>query len=160
MARLIIGFIVGILLSFISVSLFDMWSTFAFAISFFPSNIFKMLKTFVGANFEFDIIGYFRSGLFDITLLFVPALLACLLVGFVSGTISKGLRGGVISSFLVIIIDILLWILFNIFSGEDLMALFQGNQLIVTIGGILGAFAGSLLGGALGGVASGPPAEF
>jgi ABC-type dipeptide/oligopeptide/nickel transport system permease subunit len=49
--------------------------------------------------------------------------------------------------------------LLSVISGEDLMALFQGTQLSVTIGGILTAFIGAIIGGSLGGFISGPYEE-
>ncbi|MBA7572529.1 hypothetical protein ES708_14312 [subsurface metagenome] len=49
--------------------------------------------------------------------------------------------------------------LLSVISGEDLMALFQGTQLSVTIGGMLTAIIGSIIGGLIGGVISGPYEE-
>jgi hypothetical protein len=77
----------------------------------------------------------------------------------VSGTISKGLKRGVIASSLVIIIGFLIWMLLSVISGEDLMALFQGAQLSVTVGGILSAILGAVIGGLIGGFISGPYEE-
>ncbi|GAH25319.1 unnamed protein product, partial [marine sediment metagenome] len=88
-----------------------------------------------------------------------PQLLACIFIGFLSGTISKGLKRGLIASILVIIIAFLIWMLLSVISGEDLMALFQGAQLFSTIGGIFSAILGSVIGGVLGGLISGPYEE-
>lgn len=156
MARLAIGVIVGVFLSFFTVSLFDMWSTFSLAVSF---SFFRALTTLIGANFEYDIITVIMSGTLTISGIFAAPLLSCILVGFISGAISKGLKRGVMGSFITIAINMLLWFLFSIFSGEDLMALFVGNQLLVTLSGMLGAFLGCVVGGLAGGVTSGPREE-
>ncbi|MBD3196024.1 MAG: hypothetical protein GF317_13280 [Candidatus Lokiarchaeota archaeon] len=159
MARLAIGIVVGVLLSFISVSLFDMWSTFVLAETISQYNILKAMSTLIGANFEFDIITFFTSGPYTLPNFFQPALLSCIFLGIISGAIAKGLKRGTMASFLVITISILIWILISIVSGEDLMALFQGAQLISTVGGILGALIAGILGGLLGGLISGPYEE-
>jgi hypothetical protein len=49
--------------------------------------------------------------------------------------------------------------LLSVISGEDLMALFQGAQLFVTVGGILSAILGAVIGGLIGGFVSGPYEE-
>ncbi|TXT53366.1 MAG: conserved membrane protein of unknown function [Promethearchaeota archaeon] len=158
MARLSISIIVGVFLSFLGVSLFDQWGTFNEALIF--SNGFKIISELIGAVFEFDIITFFMAGPYDITAFFVPSLLACIFISFIIGTIAKGLRRGIIASLLCVVVDLLLWILFSIFSGEDLMALFQGRELIATLGGIFSALFGMFIGGALGGFLSGPYEEF
>jgi len=53
---------------------------------------------------------------------------------------------------------LLIWIVSSIFSGVDLMALFQA-QLIETLGGIISGLVGALLGGLIGGAISGPYEE-
>ena len=57
-------------------------------------------------------------------------------------------------------VNILLWIIFSIVSGEDLMALFQGTQLSETLGGIISGLLGAFIGGSIGGLISGPYEEF
>ena len=81
-------------------------------------------------------------------------------IGYLTGSIAKGLRRGIIASSLVVIVVLLIWILLSIFSGQDLMALFQGTQLTETLGGIFSAFIGVLIGGVVGGLVSGPYEEF
>jgi hypothetical protein len=115
----------------------------------------KVVILMIGANFKFDLISFFLETptIFEF---FAPQLLASIFIGFLSGTISKGFKRGLIASIIVIITDVLVWILLSVISGEDLMALFQGAQLSATIGGILTAILGAILGGALGGFLSGP----
>jgi hypothetical protein len=122
---------------------------------FSASNPLKVVILMIGANFKFDIISFFLETptFFEF---FAPQLLASILIGFLSGTISKGVKRGLIASTIVIIVDVLIWILLSVISGEDLMALFQGAQLSATIGGILTAIIGAILGGIIGGLISGP----
>ncbi|MHA2129347.1 MAG: hypothetical protein ACW99L_05185, partial [Promethearchaeota archaeon] len=66
---------------------------------------------------------------------------------------------GLISGLIVVVFVLLNRIVSSIFSGVDLMALFQ-EQLIETLGGIISGFAGALMGGLIGGAISGPYEEF
>lgn len=123
------------------------------------SDTIKAASLLVGANFDFDMISFITN---NPTVLgfFAPELLAWIFLGFVSGTISKGTRRGIIAGLLIVVIDVLLWIIFSIVSGEDLMALFQDTQLTETLGGIISAILGAFIGGGLGGLISGPYEEF
>ena len=121
-------------------------------------DILKAIIIQIGANFKFDLLAFF-TGTPDIAKFFAPQLLASIFIGFLSGTISKGLKRGLIASTLVIIIAFLIWMLLSVISGEDLMALFQGAQLFSTIGGILSAIFGAIIGGLIGGFVSGPYEE-
>jgi hypothetical protein len=125
---------------------------------YLQTDILKVIILQIGANFKFDLLAFF-TGTPSITEFFAPQVLACIFIGYVSGTISKGLKRGVIASSLVIIIGFLIWMLLSVISGEDLMALFQGVQLFVTVGGILSAILGAVIGGLLGGFISGPYEE-
>ncbi|GAG12173.1 unnamed protein product [marine sediment metagenome] len=156
--RLVLGIIVGIAFSFFTVFFFNMEATILQIQIYLQTDILKVIILQIGANFKFDLIAFF-TGTPSITEFFAPQLLACIFIGYVSGTISKGLKRGVIASSLVIIIGFLIWMLLSVISGEDLMALFQGAQLSVTVGGILTAILGAVLGGLLGGFISGPYEE-
>lgn len=154
--RLVIGIIVGIIFSFFTVYFFNMENIIQQIHN--TTDILKVIVLQIGANFKFDLIAYF-TGTPSIANFFAPQLLASIFVGFLSGTISKGLKRGLIASSLVIIVSFLIWILLSVISGEDLMALFQGAQLSVTIGGILSAILGAIIGGLVGGIISGPYEE-
>ncbi len=156
--RLVLGIIVGIVFSFFTVFFFNMEATILQIQIYLQTDILKVIILQIGANFKFDLIAFF-TGTPSITEFFAPQLLACIFIGYVSGTISKGLKRGLIASSLVIIIGFLIWMLLSVYSGEDLMALFQGAQLSVTVGGILSAILGAVLGGLLGGFISGPYEE-
>ena len=157
--RLVFGIIVGIILSFFTVFFFNMTDIINQIKLYAESNTIKAAALLVGANFNFDMISFFTD---TPTVLgfFAPELLAWIFIGLISGTISKGLRRGIIAGLLVVVIALLIWILLSIISGEDLMALFQGNQLIETLGGIFSAILGALIGGSFGGLVSGPYEEF
>ncbi|MHA2035311.1 MAG: hypothetical protein ACW98X_02695 [Promethearchaeota archaeon] len=116
----------------------------------------RAIALLIGANFKFDILAFFSGS----SEFLVAQLLAWLFIGYISGTIAKGFRRGIIAGLLVVVVDILLWIILNIVSGEDLMALFQGVQLSETMGGIISALLGAFIGGLLGGIISGPYEEF
>ena len=119
------------------------------------SNLLKAVALLLGANFKFDILAFFSGS----SNFLVAQLLAWIFIGYISGTIAKGMRRGIIASFIVVVIDVLFWIILNIVSGEDLMALFSGLQLSETLGGIISALLGAFIGGLLGGVISGPYEE-
>ncbi len=156
--RLVLGIIVGIVFSFFTVFFFNMEATIIQIQIYLQTDILKVIILQIGANFKFDLLAFF-TGTPSITEFFAPQVLACIFIGYVSGTISKGLKRGVIASSLVIIIGFLIWMLLSVISGEDLMALFQGAQLFVTVGGILSAILGAVIGGLLGGFISGPYEE-
>ena len=125
---------------------------------YLQTDILKVVVLQIGANFKFDLLAFF-TGIPNIVDFFAPQFLASIFIGFLSGTISKGLKRGLIASSLVIIIDFLIWMLLRVISGEDLMALFQGAQLSGTVGGILTAILGAIIGGLIGGFVSGPHEE-
>ncbi|MHA1915253.1 MAG: hypothetical protein ACW986_02955 [Promethearchaeota archaeon] len=156
--RLIIGIILGVVFSFVSVFFFNMENIINQIQLNAGSNIFKAIALLIGANFQFDIITFFTDPS-TLSGFFAAQLLAWLFIGYISGTISKGLRRGIMAALLVVIIDILIWIIFSIISGEDLMALFQGIRLPETLGGIISGFLGAFTGGLIGGLISGPYEE-
>ncbi|MFX1312303.1 MAG: hypothetical protein ACFFHD_06790 [Promethearchaeota archaeon] len=157
--RLILGIIIGIVLSFFSVFFFNMESLINQIKTNTGSDLLKAITLIVGANFKFDIIAFF-SGSSTLPGFFAAQLLSWLFIGYISGTIAKGSRRGIISSILVVVIVLLIWIILSIISGEDLMALFQGNQLTETLGGIFSALLGAFTGGLIGGLVSGPYEEY
>ncbi len=156
--RLVLGIIVGIVFSFFTVFFFNMEATIIQIQIYLQTDILKVIILQIGANFKFDLIAFF-TGTPSITEFFAPQILACIFIGYLSGSISKGLKRGLTASSLVIIIGFLIWMLLSVISGEDLMALFQGAQLFVTVGGILSAILGAVIGGLLGGFISGPYEE-
>lgn len=160
MARLNIGVVVGIALSFLSVAFFTAWESYFAIEPIYRSDPLRGVVRLLGSNFSFDIIAFFFSGNLTIIGFLAPALLAWIFVGYISGSIAKGLKNGVLAGIMVLVVILLLWILLNIVSGEDLMALFQGIQLFATLGGILSAIIGVILGSATGGYISGPEEEF
>ena len=155
--RLIFGIIIGIVLSFLSVFFFNMESI-SNQIQAEPS-LLRAIALLIGANFKFDIIAFF-TGTLSVTGFFAAQLLAWLFIGYVSGTMAKGLRRGITASLLVVVIDILIWIILNIIVGEDLMAFFQGIQLSETLGGLISALFGGFIGGSVGGLIIGPNEEY
>ena len=122
-------------------------------------DLLRIASLLVGSNFDFDMISFF-TGSPSILGFFAPEILAWIFMGYITGTIAKGLRRGAIASALVVVIVLLIWILLNIASGQDLMSLFQGTQLTETLGGIISALVGVLIGGSVGGLVSGPFEEF
>ena len=154
--RLILGIITGIVISFFTVSFFNM-SEILVQLEY-ETDILKVLIILVGANFKFDIISFF-TGTPTVFGFFAPQILACIFIGFFSGTIAKGLKRGFIVSLLVIVVSFLIWMLLSVIAGEDLMALFQGAQLSATVGGVLSAILAAVIGGSVGGLISGPYEE-
>jgi len=156
--RLVLGIIVGIVFSFFTVYFFNMEEAILQIQNYPQIDILEVIVIQIGENFKFDLLAFF-TGTPTIAEFFAPQLLACIFIGFLSGTISKGLKRGLIASTLVIIVAFLIWMLLSVISGEDLMALFQGAQLSSTIGGILSAISGAIIGGLIGGFVSGPYEE-
>ena len=156
--RLLLGIVVGIVFSFFTAFFFNMEEIIIQLQLYSQIDVFKVIIILIGANFKFDLFSIF-TGSSTIIDIFAPQLLASIFIGYLSGTISKGLKRGLLASTLVITIDFLIWMLLSVISGEDLMALFQGTQLSVTIGGMLTAIIGSIIGGLIGGVISGPYEE-
>jgi hypothetical protein len=157
--RLIIGIIVGICFSFLTAFFFNMEDVIIRIQLYLGSDPLRVVILMIGANFEFDLISFF-TGTPNIIEFFAPQLLASIFIGYLSGTIAKGVKRGLTVGILVIVIDLLIWMLLSVVAGEDLMALFQGAQLISTAGGILSAMVGSILGGFLGGLIAGPYEEY
>ena len=157
--RLIFGIIIGVVLSFFTVFFFNMMNILDQIKLYAENDLLRTLALLVGSNFDFDMISFFLGSpsLFGF---FAPEILAWIFIGYVSGSIAKGLRRGIISSLLVVVIVLLIWIILGIVSGEDLMALFQGTQLTETLGGMISAFLGAFCGGLIGGLVSGPYEEF
>ncbi len=157
--RLIIGIIVGIILSFFTVFFFNMMVIINQIELYAGNDLTRIASLLVGANFNFDMISFF-TGSPSILGFFAPEILAWIFIGYITGTIAKGLKRGIIASALVVVIVLLIWIILSIFSEVDLMALFQGAQLTETLGGIFSAIVGGLIGGSVGGLVSGPYEEF
>lgn len=156
--RLLLGIVVGIVFSFFTAFFFNMEQIIIQLQLYSQIDVFKVIIILIGANFKFDLFSIF-TGSSTIIDIFAPQLLASIFIGYLSGTISKGLKRGLLASALVITIDFLIWMLLSVISGEDLMALFQGTQLSITIGGMLTAIIGAIIGGSLGGFISGPYEE-
>ncbi len=152
--------IVGIVLSIFSIVFFTQWEILSEVELFAGGNAIKYFALLVGANFDFDIISFFLYGPISLIGFFSPQVLAWLFVGYVSGSIAKGLKRGAMCVLLVDVVVTLIWIIFSIIAGEDLMAMFQGTQLIDTVGGMLTALIFGVFGGLLGGVASGKYEEW
>lgn len=157
--RLVIGITVGIVLSFFTVFFFNMMVILNQIKLYAGTNVLRTLALLIGSNFNFDMIS-FILGSPSILGFFAPEILAWIFIGYITGSIAKGIRRGTIASVLVVIVVLLIWIILSIISGEDLMALFQGTQLTETLGGIISALIGILIGGVIGGLISGPYEEF
>ncbi len=157
--RLVISIIIGVILSFFSAFFFNMMVILNQIELHAGSDVLRIAALLVGANFDFDMIS-FITGSPSILGFFAPEILAWIFIGYISGTIAKGLRRGVIAGSLVVVIVLSIWIILSIFSQVDLMALFTENQLIETLGGIISALIGVLIGGSVGGLISGPYEEF
>jgi len=157
--RLVISIIIGVILSFFSAFFFNMMVILNQIELHAGSDVLRIAALLVGANFDFDMIS-FITGSPSILGFFAPEILAWIFIGYISGTIAKGLRRGLIAGSLVVVIVLSIWIILSIFSQVDLMSLFTGNQLIETLGGIISALIGVLIGGSVGGLISGPYEEF
>ena len=156
--RLVIAILIPLLLSFFTLYIFNIGVLITQIQQSSGNNVIRILSLMLYANFRFDAISMFTGGETPLGFL-APQLIMWLFICYVSGTIAKGAKRGLIASSLVVIIDILLWILLSVVAAVDLMSLFTGTQIIYTLGGIFIAFAGGLTGGLLGGLVSGPKSD-
>lgn len=154
--RMAIGIVVGIILSLFSIGAFTMWQSWMEIYNYFGTDILKFFYVIMADNFHFDMISFFTSSTKTVWDFFAPAMLSWIFVGFVCGVIAKGARRGIVVALLVVIVDLLIWILLGIVSGEDVFNLFIDTNLITTLGGIISAIAGAVIGGVIGGATSGP----
>jgi len=155
-ARLVLGIIFGIVLSIFTIGAFTMWQSFIEIQSYFGATPLKAIYVLFRDNFVFDIFTLFTTPNLTIFDILAPQLLSWLLVGFIGGSIAKGFKRGLLTGFIIVIIDILLWIVFGILVGEDMFSLFLEADAIATFGGIISALIGGVLGGSIGGAISGP----
>ncbi len=153
--RLVCGILIPVLLSFLTVYFFNMEELMSLIISNSSSNIYKALSYVLMANFSLDPSSIF-TGVDTPFGFFIPHVVMWLFLGYISGTITKGIKRSVIATSIVVIIDLLLWILLSVIAGIDLMSLFTGIQLSQTLLAVFIAFIGGLTGGILGGLISGP----
>lgn len=133
-----------------------MWNNITELHNIFKSSFLRGLGMVLGSNFSYDFFSILIEGKADPYTFFAPPLLAWIFVGYITGTIAKGIKNGFLAAILVVVIILLCWILISVVAGEDLMSLFQGKQLILTLGGIIGAFLGASFSSVLGSYISGP----
>ena len=89
--RLIIGIVVGIILSFFTVFFFNMMSIINNIELYAGDSLIRTITMLTGANFDFDMISFFL-GSPSIIGFFAPEILAWLFIGYIGGTIAKGLK--------------------------------------------------------------------
>jgi len=153
--RLTFGILIAVGFSFFSPYFFNMIDLISQIQSYTGTNIVKAVAIALGSNFRFDFVSVW-TGTPTTLGFFVPQIVVWFVLCYICGTIAKGTKRGVMSSFLVIVIVFILWIMLSIFSQVDLMAIFSGNQLLYTLGGLLVSLVGGLAGGLIGGKISGP----
>ena len=158
-ARLVLGIIFGIILSVFTIGAFTMWKSFIEIQTYFGTDFMKVLYVLFRDNFAFegkDLFSLFMGGSFNMVNLLSPQMLSWLLVGFIGGSIAKGLKRGLLTGIIIVVVDILLWIVFGILEGEDMFNLFLDTNALTTIGGIISGLIGGIAGGCVGGAISGP----
>lgn len=156
MARLIVGIIIGVILSFFSVSLFTQFQPIQELYNILTDEPLRWFTIYLEYSFNYDLFSLiFGNTALSVYTILTPVFLSWLFVGLMSGLIVRGKKRGIMAGVLVTVIVVLIWILIGIVSGRDLMNLFQGINLLVTVGGILGALIASILGGLLGGIIAG-----
>lgn len=153
--RLVFGILISVGLSFFTVYFFNMMTVIDQIQIHAQNNIVRALALSIGSNFRFDATSVF-TGTQTTLGFFVPQIVAFFLLGYICGTIAKGAKRGFQTSFLMIVIIFVIWIMLSIFSQVDLFDLFSGNELVTTLGGLLISLVGGLAGGIIGGKVSGP----
>ncbi|MHA1678890.1 MAG: hypothetical protein ACTSW3_08950, partial [Promethearchaeota archaeon] len=89
--RLIIGIIVGIIFSFLSAFFFHIEEITMQIPLYVNSDFLKVLILLIGANFKFDIISSFLSSP-SILVFLSPQILSTIFIGYIAGTIVKGVK--------------------------------------------------------------------
>jgi len=105
--RLVIGIIVGICFSFLTVFFFNMDNVILRIELYFGSDPLKVIILMIGANFEFDIISFFTNNPSFLEI-FSPQILASIFIGYLSGSIVKGVKRGLTAGSLVVVVDFLI----------------------------------------------------
>ena len=158
---MVVGIVVGILLSIIAPSLYMAWVPFQAFLSTITSDPLAALYGVFGANFAgYNAINQFMNIMsFDVTEFFAPVLLSWIFIGIIAGGIAQGIGRGIAASSIVMGVVLLLWLLFGVFAGVSIVEPFTTN-LMDTLGAIVGAEIGAVIGGLVGGAISGPYEEF
>jgi hypothetical protein len=84
---------------------------------------------------------------------FLPIFLAWSIAGLITGLFSIGVKRGLLFSFFLISLFVILWLCFAVISGANITTVFFGN-IFETGGGILTALISILLGATIGGAIS------
>ncbi|MHA1110056.1 MAG: hypothetical protein ACTSRE_03085 [Promethearchaeota archaeon] len=123
-------------------------------------NTFVGLYEFSWIGFRFNLFNFFyvmpfieNKGLFILEA-FIPVFLAWFSSGLIIGLFSIGVKRGLLFSFIVISLLVILWLCFAVISGANITFVFIGN-IFETGGGILTALLSVLIGGAIGGAITG-----
>ncbi len=153
--RLVFGILIGVGLSFFSIYFFNMYDLLSQIRAHAGTNFVKALSIAIGSNFQFDLVSVI-TGTPTTFGFFIPQVVIWFVLGYFCGTIAKGAKRGLQTSFLLVVIVFVIWIMLSIFSQVDLMSMFSGNQLIFTSGGLFVSLVGGLVGGSIGGYISGP----
>ncbi len=153
--RLVFGILIGVGLSFFSIYFFNMYDLLNQIEAHAGTNFIKVLSIAIGSNFQFDLVSVI-TGTPTTFGFFIPQVVIWFVLGYFCGTIAKGTKRGFQTSFLLVVIVFVIWIMLSIFSQVDLMSMFSGNQLVFTLGGLFVSLVGGLVGGTIGGYISGP----
>ncbi len=152
--RLVFALLIPIVLSFFTLYIFNIGTIIVQIQQSAGANVIAILSLMLQANFRFDAISMFSGEPTPLGFL-APQFIIWLLLGYICGTIAKGAKRGVITSLILVIIDLLLWILLSVLAAVDLMSLFTSG-LFYTLGGIFIALTAGIFGGLIGGLISGP----
>jgi hypothetical protein len=107
-------------------------------------------------GFRFNLFEFFFSEINSEFIIskFLPIFLAWFIAGLVTGLFAISVKRGILFSFLVISLFVILWLCFAVISGANITTVFIGN-IFETGGGILTALLSIVLGGVIGGAISG-----
>ena len=113
------------------------------------------LYEFTWMSFRFNIFNFFFAlPHIDLVGHFLPVFLTWFISGLVTGLLVIGVKRGILFSFIITALLVILWLCFAVISGANLTVIFFQN-LYETGGGILTALISVLLGGSIGGAISG-----
>ncbi|MHA1819632.1 MAG: hypothetical protein ACTSU2_02980 [Promethearchaeota archaeon] len=149
------GFLVGLILGILGVFIYSNFKYMGISIDdiFRDNSVSTGLYELFWMSFRFNFLNLFNHEYIakelDFSLL-LPPLLGWLTAGFVSGIIVAGVKRGILNGFLIVFINLIMWLIFAIIAGANLTFVFFFN-LYETGGGLLTGFIASILGGVLGG---------
>ncbi|MCP4760597.1 MAG: hypothetical protein GY870_02375 [archaeon] len=152
--RGIIGFFFGLIMATLGVFIFSGGSyTGRTIINVLDNRLIIALYEFVWISFRFNIFNLATMELGSAIFFaeFYPPAMSWFFASLISGTIVKGIKRGVLLSWVIVLSTVIIWLILAVLGGANISGIFFIN-ISDTIGGILTALIAASLGGLMGGL--------